>query len=101
MSKQSWRDKLDPELNRKLEKLLWKVIEHEKSYNDAKDKGRAQIWVALAEVYDKLDRIEKKIDEEIENKSGQVNSSENGSKTSEDHSPEEIDEVLRDSLISY
>ncbi len=56
-----WRESLDPEIKRKMELLLRRVSSEERSYKSAKHKATAQIWVALADVYSRVERMDKRL----------------------------------------
>lgn len=56
-----WRDKLDPGIESKLEKLLREVKAHEEAYSSTFNKKDAQMWVAIAKAYDKLDRVNRRL----------------------------------------
>ncbi|MDY6768996.1 MAG: hypothetical protein SVW02_02725 [Candidatus Nanohaloarchaea archaeon] len=91
-SDRDWRDHLDEELVRKLEKLLKRVKTYEKAYKGAGKPALAQLWVGLAELFyqqermgARLRKIEKKQEMLIEG----IERNELG------------DEDLRDSLENY
>lgn len=46
-----WREKLDDELGRKLERLLKRVKTYESAYRSASSPKLAQLWVGLAEIF--------------------------------------------------
>ena len=56
-----WRDDLDPQIESKLEKLLRDLREHEEAYKAPFDKKTAQLWVALAHTYDRIDTVNRRL----------------------------------------
>ncbi len=52
-----WRDHLDTELVRKMEKLLKRVTSYEDAYRKAGNPKLAQIWVGLAELFYQQERL--------------------------------------------
>lgn len=52
-----WRDHLDRELVRKLEKLLKRVHAYEDAYRRAAKPHLAQLWVGLAELFYQQERL--------------------------------------------
>jgi hypothetical protein len=60
-SDEDWRDHLDPEIARKMEKLLKRIKPFEDSYKKSKHESIAQLWVALAEVYVQVDRMNQRL----------------------------------------
>lgn len=60
-SDKGWRHNLDPEIARKLEKLLKRIKPFEDSYKRARHESIAQLWVALAEVYIQVDRMNRRL----------------------------------------
>ncbi len=56
-SDSDWREHLDEELVRKLEKLLKRVKTYEKAYRNAGNPKLAQLWVGLAEIFYQTDRL--------------------------------------------
>lgn len=52
-----WRDDLDQELVRKLEKLLKRTKTYESAYKSADNPALAQLWVAVAEMYYQNERM--------------------------------------------
>jgi len=44
----TWRKNLDKSIRPYIEKLIGESFNYKKSYTSAKDRGRAQLWVALA-----------------------------------------------------
>ncbi|MDY6771446.1 MAG: hypothetical protein SV186_05860 [Candidatus Nanohaloarchaea archaeon] len=60
-SDEDWRDHLDPEIARKMEKLLKRIKPFEDSYKKSKHESIAQLWVALAEVYIQVDRMNQRL----------------------------------------
>jgi predicted nucleotidyltransferase len=60
-SDEEWREDLDPELARKLEKLLKRIKPFEESYKKSRHESIAQLWVALAEVYIQVDKMNRRL----------------------------------------
>lgn len=60
-SDKDWRENLDPEIARKLEKLIKRIKPFEESYQRARHESIAQLWVALAEVYIQVDRMNRRL----------------------------------------
>ncbi|MCJ7429155.1 MAG: hypothetical protein MUP66_02070 [Candidatus Nanohaloarchaeota archaeon QJJ-5] len=60
-SDKDWRHNLDPEIARKLEKLLKRIKPFEDSYKQSRHESIAQLWVALAEVYIQVDRMNRRL----------------------------------------
>lgn len=96
-SDKDWRDDLDQELVRKLEKLLKRTKTYEDAYRQADNPAMAQMWVAVAEMFYQMERmnarmrsLEKKQEELLDKVEG-VESERNGIK----------DRELRDSLDTY
>ncbi len=56
-----WRDDLDPELVRKLEKLLKRTKTYEDAYKSADTPAMAQVWVAMAEMFSQMERMNARI----------------------------------------
>ncbi len=56
-----WREDLDPEIKRKMEKLLKRVKSEEDAYKSSKYESTAQIWVGMAELFSRIDRIDKRL----------------------------------------
>ncbi|MDY6776748.1 MAG: hypothetical protein SVQ76_01420 [Candidatus Nanohaloarchaea archaeon] len=56
-SDEDWRQHLDQELVRKLEKLLKRVKTYEKAYSNADRPAIAQLWVGLSEVFFQLEKL--------------------------------------------
>lgn len=52
-----WRDDLDSELVRKLEKLLKRTKTYENAYKSADNPAMAQLWVAMAEMFYQMERM--------------------------------------------
>ncbi|MFB6192742.1 MAG: hypothetical protein ABEK00_00665 [Candidatus Nanohaloarchaea archaeon] len=55
----SWRDKLPVKLRESLQSLLTSVDKHESVYTEAENVSIGQIWVAMAVMNRRLDRVEK------------------------------------------
>jgi len=60
-SDDKWRENLDPEIARKMEKLLKRIKPFEESYKSARHESTAQLWVALAEVYIQVDKMNRRL----------------------------------------
>lgn len=96
-SDKDWRDDLDQELVRKLEKLLKRTKTYEDAYNQSGSPAMAQLWVGVAEVFSQIERMnsrlrkvenrQKKILRELEGDDGDAGGIE--------------DAELRDSLDTY
>ncbi|MDY6769943.1 MAG: hypothetical protein SVU88_03140 [Candidatus Nanohaloarchaea archaeon] len=56
-SDRDWREHLDQELVRKLEKLLKRVKTYEDAYKTAGKPALAQLWVGLAELFYQQERF--------------------------------------------
>ncbi|MDY6778032.1 MAG: hypothetical protein SVU32_05160 [Candidatus Nanohaloarchaea archaeon] len=56
-----WREHLDPEIARKMEKLLKRIKPFEESYKKSRHESIAQLWVALAEVYIQVDKMNRRL----------------------------------------
>ncbi|MDY6761854.1 MAG: hypothetical protein SVY41_02295 [Candidatus Nanohaloarchaea archaeon] len=56
-SDRDWREHLDSELVRKLEKLLKRVKTYEQAYKGAGKPALAQLWVGLAELFYQQERL--------------------------------------------
>lgn len=56
-----WRDELDPNMESKLEKLLRDTKAYENAYKSSLDRKTAQLWVALAQTYDKIDMVNRRL----------------------------------------
>lgn len=84
-----WRDKLGERLSKSIESLLRRIKAEEDSYKSAKEQKIAQIWVALADLNQRLNRVEQTLEDVERRTPPQV----------EDKKIK--DEVLRDSLESY
>lgn len=91
-SDRDWRDDLDQELVRKLEKLLKRTKSYEKAYKSADNPAMAQLWVAAAEMFYQMDRMNARL-RRIEQAQQQIieGIEKGGIK----------DEELRDSLENY
>jgi hypothetical protein len=71
MSKQNWRDEVDLIIEKNLNELIKETKEYDYALSKAKDKSKAQIWLALALLNHKINQLkiedkkyEKKISEE-------------------------------------
>ncbi|MCX8193938.1 MAG: hypothetical protein N3G19_01065 [Candidatus Pacearchaeota archaeon] len=60
MSKNNWRNHLNKELKHYMEKLILESFSHRPALELAPDKGRAQLWVALAILNKRLSDTELK-----------------------------------------
>ncbi len=56
-SNRDWRDDLDPDLVRKLEKLLKRTKTYEDAYKSADNPAMAQLWVAMSEMFYQMERM--------------------------------------------
>lgn len=84
-----WRDKLGKRLSKGVESLLRRIKAEEEAYKSAKEQKIAQIWVALADLNQRLSQVEKEL-EDVERRTPQ-----------EVEEKKIEDQVLRDSLESY
>jgi len=50
----SWRKNIDPILREHLEKQIIEIYKHKNSYSLAKNKGDAQLWIAIASLSKKI-----------------------------------------------
>ena len=66
-----WREELDPEIKRKLEKILKRVKSEEEAYKNSKYESTAQIWVGMAELFSRIDRLDRRL-KRIEKALGKV-----------------------------
>ncbi len=57
-----WRDYLDERIKPHLERLIIESINYNNIYSLAKDKGKAQLWIALAILHKQLHNANLKID---------------------------------------
>jgi hypothetical protein len=57
MSKQNWRNELDLVVEQNLSELILETKEYDYAITSAKDKSKAQMWVALAIVNKKLNEL--------------------------------------------
>ncbi|MFH1209378.1 MAG: hypothetical protein V1663_01155 [archaeon] len=57
----SWRNNVDPLIKDHLEIQIKEASKHKKSYEQAKNKGNAQLWIALANISKQTFNIELKI----------------------------------------
>lgn len=91
-SDKDWRDELDPELVRKLEKLLKRTNSYEDAYRQADNPAMAQLWVAMADLFAQMERINGRL-RKLEDRQREL---------IEGIEETEIeDQELRDSLDSY
>lgn len=68
MRKQDWRDELDLIVNESLNELIKETKEYNFAISESKDKSKAQIWVALAILNNKINQLsigEKNYDKKI------------------------------------
>jgi hypothetical protein len=65
MSKQNWRKELDPVINTYLNNLVKETKEYNYAISKSKDKSKAQLWIAMAILNNKLNNIiyDKKIND--------------------------------------
>lgn len=54
----SWRDELDLLIEQNLKELITETKAHSSAISKAEDKSKAQIWVALALLNDKINKLE-------------------------------------------
>ena len=88
-SNDDWREELDNEIRRKLEKLLKRIKSEEDAYKKSDHEAISQLWVAVAETYSMVKRVDNRlrsIEEMLEGKKD-----DKGMK----------DRSLRDSLENY
>lgn len=57
MSKRDWRSDLDLVINENLKELIRETKQYNSAISKAKDKSKAQLWVALAILNNKLNHI--------------------------------------------
>ncbi|MDY6774250.1 MAG: hypothetical protein SVS85_03535 [Candidatus Nanohaloarchaea archaeon] len=91
-SDRDWREHLDREIVRKLEKLLKRVKTYESAYKRAGSPKLAQLWVGLAELFYQQERVNarlRKLERKQEMLIEGIERNELG------------DEELRDSLNNY
>ncbi|MDY6768521.1 MAG: hypothetical protein SVW02_00220 [Candidatus Nanohaloarchaea archaeon] len=91
-SDRDWREHLDDELVRKLEKLLKRVKTYENAYRNAGKPALAQIWVGLAELFYQQERLGARLRRLEKNQEMLIDGIERN---------ELGDEELRDSLENY
>ena len=71
MSKNSWRNGIDQVIEQNLKELITETKEYDAEIRQAKDKGKAQMWVAMAIINHKLNQMKfegKKYDKKIPEK---------------------------------
>lgn len=75
----NWRARIDPFLRTHLEAQVRESIRHRNAYKDSKDPGKAQLWVAIANlsrqlfnVSVKLNYLERLFQEELSNNKSNV-----------------------------
>ena len=61
-----WRKHVHPELREHLEREIRGTFAYKKGYDDADNKGNAQLWIAVANLSKMINKLEKKLGE-IEN----------------------------------
>ena len=54
----SWKKKLEPSLKKALEAQIAETLRHKKVYERAPSPATAQLWVALAQAGQKIERLE-------------------------------------------
>jgi len=54
----NWRDKVDPIIKNHLEAQVKQTLQHKDAYNQAKDKGKAQLWVAVSNLSKQIVSLE-------------------------------------------
>jgi hypothetical protein len=57
MNKEHWRKNLDKELNKSISTVIKETKKYSKQIESAKDPGKAQIWVALGLLQQKIEEI--------------------------------------------
>ncbi len=57
MNKKKWRDELDMLIDKNLNELIKETKEYDYAISKSKDKSKAQIWVALAIINQKIKNI--------------------------------------------
>ena len=57
----SWRDKVDPIIKSHLEAQVKQTLQHKDAYNQAKDKGKAQLWIAVSSLSKQIVALEIKV----------------------------------------
>ena len=60
-SDDDWREELDNEIRRKLEKLLKRIKSEERAYKKSDHEAISQLWVAVAEVYSMVKRVDNRL----------------------------------------
>ncbi|UZE93777.1 MAG: hypothetical protein IB618_03350 [Candidatus Pacearchaeota archaeon] len=58
----TWRKYVDKSLKPYIERLILESMNHKESYDTSKDKGKAQMWIALAVLSRQLHDLKLKID---------------------------------------
>lgn len=66
LSQEEWRNELDPEVEKSIERLLKRISPYEDAWEDARNPAIAQLWVVVAELNEKIDSLDKKIDRVLE-----------------------------------
>ncbi|MCJ7450411.1 MAG: hypothetical protein MUP58_01585 [Candidatus Nanohaloarchaeota archaeon QJJ-9] len=61
-SDEEWREHLDEEVARKIEKILNRIKPFKEAYKKSRHESVAQLWVALAEIYRDVERIDRRLD---------------------------------------
>ena len=56
-SKENWRDELDLLIEQNLKEVITETKEHDIAIRKSKNKSKAQIWVALALLNNKINKI--------------------------------------------
>lgn len=99
-SDRDWRDHLDTELVRKLEKLLQRVTAYETAYRSAGEPKLAQLWVGLAELFYQQERMAARL-RRVEHRQERILAAlaETGNESGDGTAVE--DSELRDSLDRY
>jgi len=88
-----WRKHVHPELREHLEREIRRTFEHKRAYDNADNKGNAQLWVAVGNVAKQLSRIEKRLND-MENMAKEMGKeSEKGFKDFKDFKDEDKEEV--------
>lgn len=58
-----WRKHIHPELREHLEREIRRTFEHKRAYDNADNKGNAQLWIAVGNIAKQLNKIEKRLNE--------------------------------------
>lgn len=66
LKNEEWRNELDPEVEKSIERLLKRIDPYSEAWEDARNPAVAQLWVVVAELNEKIDALDKKIDKALE-----------------------------------